>query len=267
MSKSNFLFLSLSLLLSATACSSDHGDPGGNSESTDAETSADSDSSSETSGTDDDGDSGDGDGDGSTGDGDGDGSTGDGDGDGSTGDGDGDGSTGDGDGDGDGSTGDGDGDGDGDGSTGDGDGDGEASCMGTPSSAVEQLCAGLGTGMACDPTMGCRESGECLPKLTQQDCLLRSLDECGSGIALGVCRVELAEPIQNSICVLTDAAALCDQSNLLLQGSCLSFTGESNVDNICVWENGGSPVCQAMECEGAPVEQFCNFIDGCEWTN
>lgn len=118
----------------------------------------------------------------------------------------------------------------------------------------------LGLGMECDPKLGCRESGSCQPVFTHQECLLRKLTQCGSGVALGVCHVELAEPIENSICVQSDSAAMCDQSNLSLRAA--ASTSSERVLQSGRWLQLGLSVPRTTQKEsGLPLETAFFFCD------
>ncbi len=141
---------------------------------------------------------------------------------------------------------------------------GPAGCSGEPDPSVETACALLPLGMECSPVQGCKGSGTCLARQSMQDCTLRSLANCGTGIALNNCRVELGtNPPTTSLCVQTDRAALCEApaTGLVTQGACLGYEG----GNVCEWDAGANPVCTAQECIGYPISSFCEAIAGCNW--
>jgi hypothetical protein len=112
-------------------------------------------------------------------------------------------------------------------------------------------------------------SGHCEGKLNMNDCVLRGVSGCGVGSGNNQCHVEPGDNFPTSaICVQTARSAACATSNLYLQGSCLAFNnGDPNTPDLCKWVDDGTPTCMAGECEGYPVSQYCQMVDGCSWTN
>ncbi|MBL4632688.1 MAG: hypothetical protein JKY56_02375 [Kofleriaceae bacterium] len=146
---------------------------------------------------------------------------------------------------------------------------GPSGCFGTTAASVMTTCEGFAVGMQCSPLQGCRESGTCRARQSELDCNLRGVSQCGFGVGLNNCHVEEGtNPPSTFRCVQTDRAGECENGQQIDRGSCINFDGSANTEgDVCVWDSGGTPTCIAMECEGFPVAQFCNPIDGCSWNN
>ena len=127
-------------------------------------------------------------------------------------------------------------------------------------------CEALAVGPDCSPFVGCRISGDCLALFSQNDCAVRGLNPCGVGAAGDKCRVELADPVQNSTCVQTDSSARCETSDIFDRGTCEAFTdGGQTSAGTCEWVDGGVQTCQRAECGFYPSQQFCENAPGCVW--
>jgi hypothetical protein len=129
---------------------------------------------------------------------------------------------------------------------------------------VVTTCAALPAGPQCSPVQGCRLAGDCVALFSQAECVARGINACGVGAGGDMCRVELADPIQNSVCVQTDSSIACGTSNLFDPGSCEGFTdGGRTSAGTCEWDDGGVQACQAAECAFFPVQSFCEAVPGC----
>lgn len=141
------------------------------------------------------------------------------------------------------------------------------SCTGTPSAAVVSSCTSFAVDQQCSPLAGCRPSGSCEARLSQNDCVVRGVNGCGVGVGDSVCHVEPGDNFPASaVCVQTDRAAKCATQGLYLQGTCLAFDDGDNVDGgLCKWVDGGNATCIAAECESHPIQFYCEMVDGCTW--
>jgi hypothetical protein len=142
-----------------------------------------------------------------------------------------------------------------------------ARCVGEPLASVETACNMKAAGTPECGMMGqCGNAGGCVPRVSQNECVLRGIGACGTSDGGATCVVKLNDPndpFKGGTCVQSSHPAGCYMQ--MDQGACMGFDGGTAADNLCVWEQPDEPTCVAQSCGFWPLESFCTNVPGCEW--